>query len=106
MPYAMATARTIARHEMGGFLSVIRLRVRASPREPLSYEMGGVGRKFSRRGNGICCSPCPTFISVGASVQEPVVLLLRISRSHLHLDKPSLDSHAPRHIPRDQQEPS
>lgn len=38
--YAMPTARTIARHGMGGFLSVIRLRVQASARIPLSYVWG------------------------------------------------------------------
>jgi len=57
---ATATARTITRQEMGGFLSVIRLRVRASPRESLSYGMGGalagdshvrIGQKSLDRGD-------------------------------------------------------
>jgi len=37
----MATARTIGRHEMGEFLSVIRLRIRVSLKDPLSYRVGG-----------------------------------------------------------------
>ena len=40
VPYERPPHALLLATEMGGFLSVIRLRVRASPREPLSYRMG------------------------------------------------------------------
>jgi hypothetical protein len=71
MPYAMATARPIARHGMGGFLSVIGRRIRVSPREPLSYRGGGMEVTGSELSSSHETHPAP--LSKAAHAREGCV---------------------------------